>query len=86
MRVALAVAILGGLLYLEALRGWQRHRAEQFRAALLDLARTSRALAASTQRFADTLTASQHTWGNAIDLAMASLRREPWHYHVHVDP
>lgn len=83
MRIALALAVLGGMLYLEALRGWLRHRAERFRIALRDMAWTTEALRVSTRRFADTLGASQHAWGNAIDLV---LRDEPWHFHVEVDP
>jgi hypothetical protein len=82
VRIALALVILGGLLYLEALRGWQRHRAEQFRTALRNLVWTTEALRVSTRRFSDTVAASQHTWGNAIDLV---LHDEPWHIHWHVD-
>jgi hypothetical protein len=86
MRVALAVVILGGLLYLEALRGWTRHRAEQFRLALRELAWSSRALVRSTDRLAGQIAASQHAWGNAVDLVVRAHEREPWHFHVEVDP
>ena len=57
MRIALALVILGGLLYLEAVRNWTLHRTDQFLVAL-------RELGYSTQRLAE----SVHAWGNAIDL------------------
>jgi hypothetical protein len=82
MRIALALVVLGGLLYLEALRGWLQRREEQFRAALRALAWSTEALRVETLRLADTLRASQHTWGNAVDLVLH--HDEPW--HVHVDP
>jgi hypothetical protein len=84
MRIALALVVLGGLLYLEALRGWLQRREEQFRAALRDMAWSTEAFRASTRDLADALQASQHAWGNAVDLVL--YHDEPWHYHVHVDP
>jgi hypothetical protein len=83
MRIALALVILGGLLYLEALRGWTLHRYEQLRAAFRELEWSSLELSASARQLSSALVASQHAWGNAVDIVLK--HQESWHYHYHYE-